>query len=150
MTAGAGATDTGRMQDPRGTTATSLDFPLGFAAAFRASYAPGVIWAAPRRGIAWVGRDQVVEKLLREAAAMRALRFTRLRQNTDEARIIDEFVARFTYSGEGIDRLELPAGSQVELQRLRILTLAGGQVVMETAIETWTPLDGGSLNTINQ
>jgi hypothetical protein len=130
------------MQEPRGTpTADNLDFPLGLAAAFRASYAPDVVWTAPRRGVIWKGREQVVEKLLREAAAMRCLSFTRLRQNAGEARIIDECVARFSYAGEGIDSLDLPAGAQVELQRLRILTLDEGLVKSETAIETWTLLD---------
>jgi len=130
------------MQDTRGTpTPGNLDFPLGLASAFRESYAPDVVWAAPRRGLIWTGREQVVEKLLREAAAMQCLHFTRLRQNVCEARIIDEFVARFTYAGEGIDNLNLAAGAQVELQRLRILTLAKNVVTTETAIETWTCLD---------
>ncbi len=118
--------------------AGSLDFPLGLAAELRGSYAPGVVWEAPRRGLTWSGRDQVVGKLLREAAAMQGLCFTRLRQSTGDARIIDEFIARFTYSGEGIENLEVPAGAQVELQRLRILTLENDLVALETAIETWT------------
>jgi hypothetical protein len=118
----------------------NLDFPLGLATQFRASYAPGVVWDAPRRGVTWIGRDMVVAKLLREAAAMRALQFTRLRQNTSDTQVIDEFVARFTYDGDGIDKLELPGGAQVELQRLRILTLVDELVVLETAIETWTRL----------
>jgi hypothetical protein len=128
------------MQEPRGKTATNLDFPLRLAGDFQASYAPGVVWAAPRRGLTWVGRDKVVEKLLREAAAMQGLQFTRLRQSAFEGQVIDEFVARFTYSGEGIDNLDMPAGAQVELQRLRILALEDALVVTETAIETWTPL----------
>jgi hypothetical protein len=129
------------MQDPRGKPqATNLDFPLGLASEFRASYAPDVVWEAPRRGVTWVGRDMVVQKLLREAAAMQALQFTRLRQSAGNARVIDEFVTRFTYSGEGIDNLPLPAGTAVELQRLRILTLEADLVVAETAIETWTAL----------
>lgn len=130
------------MQDLRGKpAATNLDFPLALTSQFRASYAPGVVWEAPRRGLTWVGRDKVVEKLLREAAAMQGLQFTRLRQSAQDARLIDEFVARFIYSGEGIDNLQLPGGAQVELQRLRILTLEDGMVVAETAIETWTALD---------
>lgn len=120
--------------------AANLDFPLGMASAFRASYAPGVVWDAPRRGVTWLGREKVVQKLLREAAAMQDLSFTRLRQSARDTQIIDEFVARFTYSGEGIDNLDAPAGAQVELQRLRILTLANEQVMLETAIETWTVL----------
>lgn len=129
------------MQHPPGIARTTrLDFPLGLATEFRDGYAPDVVWAAPRRGVTWTGRDQVVQKLLQEAAAMQDLQFTRLRQNAAEGRIIDEFVARFTYAGEGIDRLDLPAGARVELQRLRILTVADGLVRMETAIETWTEL----------
>lgn len=120
--------------------AASLDFPLGLIDAFRASYAPNVIWDAPRRGVSWMGRDQVVTKLLREAAAMQNVRFTRLRQSMGDAQIIDEFVARFTYSGEGIECVDLPAGAEVELERLRILTLANELVTLETAIETWTVL----------
>ncbi len=133
------------MQDPRSKPpATNLDFPLGLASEFRASYAPGVVWEAPRRGITWAGRDRVVEKLLREAAAMQGLQFTRLRQAVGDAHVIDEFVARGTYSGEGIDNLPLPAGAVVELQRLRILTLADQLVARETAIETWTSLDAAA------
>ena len=130
------------MQDLRSKpTLANLDFPLRLASEFRASYAPGVVWEAPRRHVRWVGRDQVVEKLLREAAAMQALQFTRLRQSALEGQLIDEFVARFTYSGAGIDNLDLPAGAQVELQRLRILTFRDEVVTLETAIETWTCLD---------
>jgi hypothetical protein len=130
------------MQDLRGKPpATNLDFPLGLASEFRASYAPGVVWEAPRRGVTWIGRDTVVQKLLREAAAMQGLQFTRLRQSAGNGRVIDEFVTRFTYSGEGIDNLQMAAGTQVELQRLRILTLEEDLVVAETAIETWTALE---------
>lgn len=126
---------------PSFSPATHLDLPFGLITGLRAGYAPDVVWAAPRRGVTWVGREQVVQKLLQEAAAMQGLQFTRLRQNACDGRVIDEFVARFCYAGEGIERLELPAGTRVELQRLRILTLADGLVKLETAIETWTALD---------
>lgn len=120
--------------------AAALDFPHGLIAGVRAQYAPGVIWEAPRRGITWIGRDAVLAHLLREAAAMQDLQFTRLRQSVGDAQIIDEFVVRFRYTGEGIDRVGLQAGAEVELERLRILTLASGLVTLETAIETWTVL----------
>ena len=54
--------------------------------------------------------------------------------------ITDEFVARFCYAGDGIDRVDLRPGAEVELERLRILTLNNGLVTLETAIETWTVL----------
>lgn len=128
------------MQDTRDKPPASLDFPLGLIEEFRASYALDVIWTAPRRGVRWCGRDNVVAQLLREAAAMQALVFTRLRRSSGEAQIIDEFVARFTYGGEGIENVHLPAGADIELERVRILTLSDNQVTQETAIETWTVL----------
>lgn len=117
-----------------------LDFPLGLICDCAAGYAPDVVWVAPRRGISWAGRDRVVSGLLREAASMQGLSVTRLRSCVGDGQVIDEFVARFTYSGEGIENLLLPAGAQVELERLRILTLSGQRVTLETAIETWTLL----------
>jgi hypothetical protein len=117
-----------------------LDFPLGQIAAFRAGFAPAVIWEAPRRGLVWRGRDQVVSNLLREAAAMLDVRHTQLRRSAGEHQVIDEFVARFVYAGEGILNLQAAAGEVVELQRNRILVLEDGAVTRETAVETWTVL----------
>lgn len=129
------------MQDnPALPLAFDLDFPHGLIERFRAGYAPDVIWDAPRRGVSWMGRDRVVANLLREAAAMQGLRFTRVRRSRGDAQIIDEFVARFVYAGTGIENLDLPAGTPVELERLRILTLGNRLVTLETAIETWTVL----------
>ncbi len=121
----------------------SLDFPLALIEGFRASYTPDVVWTAPRRGVCWNGRDEVVANLLREAAAMQSLAFTRVRRSTSDDKVIDEFVARFRYAGEGIDKMQLPAGAMVELERVRILTLDGNLVARESAIETWTVLGTG-------
>lgn len=141
MTGRRGAADTGRMQDPtRRPWPGNLDFPLALVEGFRAGYAPDIVWTAPRRGVTWNGRDEVVSNLLREAAAMQALTFTRVRHSAAEAQLIDEFVVRFTYAGEGIQNVDFPRGAAVELERVRILTLAGGQVTRESSIETWTLL----------
>ncbi|HWL62638.1 MAG TPA: nuclear transport factor 2 family protein [Steroidobacteraceae bacterium] len=131
------------MQDSHGKPlALNLDFPLALVAGFRAGYAPDIVWTAPRRGVSWSGRDQVVANLLREAAAMQALAFTRVRRSASDDKVIDEFVARFRYAGQGIENVQLPAGAMVELERVRILTLTGNQVARESAIETWTVLGG--------
>lgn len=133
--------DTAGMQDSHGKPLPpGFDFPLAFMESFRASYAPEIVWTAPRRGVSWSGRDEVVANLLREAAAMQALAFTRVRCNANDDKVIDEFVARFRYAGQGIENVQLPAGAMVELERVRILTMAGNKVARESAIETWTVL----------
>ncbi len=120
----------------------ALEFPLGLLAGDPSGYAPDVIWEAPRRGLTWLGRERVIGNLLREAAAMREPQLTRVRRTVGDVRVIDEWVARFVYAGEGIEHVDLPAGAEVELERVRILTLANGLVTLETAIETWTVLRG--------
>jgi hypothetical protein len=105
-----------------------------------ALYAPTVHWSAPRRGLAIDGREQVTATLVREAGSMQIIDFSRVRRIADSSKIIDEFAVRFIYSGTGIEGVELAAGAQVELERLRLLTLRDGAVEAETCIETWTVL----------
>jgi hypothetical protein len=131
------------MQDYRDKQPTAPPSLLALIEENRGSYAPNVVWYAPRRGITWIGREKVVENLLREAAAMQELQFTRLRCTCSDVQVIDEFVVRFRYSGTGIENVALPAGAAVELERLRILTLANKQITLETSIETWTVLASG-------
>ncbi len=141
MTRLPGGPDTAGMQDSHGKPLPiSLDFPLALIEGFRDAYAADIVWTAPRRGVSWSGRDEVVANLLREAAAMQVLRFTRVRCSANDEKVIDEFVARFRYAGQGIENVRLPAGAMVELERVRILTLAGRQIGRESAIETWTVL----------
>lgn len=55
-------------------------------------------------------------------------------------RLITEYCVRFVYAGDGIEGLSLAAGDRVELERLRILCMAGRRIAAETCIETWTVL----------
>lgn len=130
------------MSEPQSAPpADTLDFPIALVARIREQYAPDVVWEAPRRGIVWSGRDQVLAGLLREAAAMGDLCHTQVRLAVRDGQVTDEFVARFTCRGAGIERMDLPQGARVELVRLRILSIEDGLVTQETAIETWTLLD---------
>lgn len=128
---------------PRDTTppdATGLDFPRQLLEGACHCYAPEVQWAAPRRGLVSVGRDEVLRRLLTEAGAMGSARVTPLRRTTGDRQIIDEYAVRFIYAGSGIDNVPFAAGDSVELERLRILGLEEGQIVSETCIETWSRL----------
>jgi hypothetical protein len=117
-------------------------FPAAeFLAAAGSHYAADVCWTAPRRGLAIHGRDALVAHLAAEAAAMSGAELQPLRRAVGDARIVEESVVRFVYRGHGIAGLALPAGSRVELGRLRVLELVDGRVVAETCIETWCPLD---------
>jgi hypothetical protein len=125
-----------------------LLFPTAeFLARAQAQYAPDVRWTAPRRGLAIRGREALVAHLAIEAAAMGSPELQPLRRSTGGARAVEESVIRFVYAGRGIAGLGVPAGTRVELGRVRVLELDGGRIVAETCIETWSPLasaDGSS------
>jgi hypothetical protein len=118
----------------------AVDFPQRLLADAEALYAPDVLWCAPRRGLSWRGRDEVIRRLLAEASGMREPRFTPLRRSVGDRRIIDEYAVRFVYTGAGIEGVRLGSGDTVELERLRILIVDAGRVSNETCIENWTVL----------
>lgn len=103
-------------------------------------YADDVRWIAPRRGVERVGREAVICNLLREVASMREPCFTHLRRSQCGSQVFDEYAVRFVLAGDGIEGVALRQGDHVELERLRILTLEEGRVVVETCIETWSVL----------
>jgi hypothetical protein len=103
-------------------------------------YAEDVRWLAPRRSLEWRGRELVLRNLLRECAAMQSAEYTPLRRVSGPDRIVDEYAVRFVYSGEGLEGAPISAGDRVELERLRVLEVIAGRVVLETCIETFTVL----------
>jgi hypothetical protein len=108
----------------------------------RELYAEDVRWFAPRRGVEWLGREAVIGNLLREAACMQEPHFTPLRRSLCGPQLFDEYAVRFVLAGEGIEGVALRSGDHVELERLRILTIADGRIAVENCIETWTVLPG--------
>ena len=117
-----------------------LEPHCAFILSARALYTENVQWVAPCRGITCSGREQVIRHLLREASAMHAPEFTVLRRSNAEHQAVDEYVVRFTYTGEGIENAPISGGELVELKRVRIMELAAGRVARETCIETWSVL----------
>ena len=102
-------------------------------------YADDVRWSAPRRGVAFAGRAQVVASLARELAAMSEPRVNVLRHTRGNTQSFHEFTIRFHMVAPGIEGVNLPLGAEIELERLRVLTHDGeGRVAVETCIETWT------------
>ena len=102
-------------------------------------YAQNVRWSAPRRGVAFAGRAEVLAYLQRELGAMTDPRMTWLRTADGAAQTFHEFVIRFRLAAPGIVGLAFPAGADVELERLRVLTYDDQRkIAAEVCIETWT------------
>lgn len=105
-------------------------------------YASDVRWGAPRRGVHRTGRREVLAGLHAEQRAMAEPRLCVLRHTTGQPQRFHEFTIRFRLVAPGIEGVDLPIGTEVELERLRICTCDDmGRIVVEACIETWTQLD---------
>lgn len=103
-------------------------------------YADDAVWHAPGRGLVWRGREEVLGGLAREAVLMKADRMVRSSCVQQGSLLLKEFVKEFDYLGGQVDRLVLPVGSRIQLQRLRILTVVDSLVMAETCLESWRVL----------
>jgi hypothetical protein len=112
------------------------DWPLVAAALYDAA----VCWRAPARGLLIEGRDAVLAQLRDDARRFAAAEQVVLRRVVAGERLIDESVLTFIYPADGIAGVELTAGDRIELKRTRLLSFAGGLIVDELNLETWTVL----------
>ena len=96
------------------TSLKILDAHNNFLLAARELYATNVKWTAPTRNVQHVGREAVIQHLLREASGMYDPEFTFLRRSSNDRQIIDEFAVRFIYVGDGIENAPVDAGDFVD------------------------------------
>ena len=112
------------------------DWPLTAAALYNAA----VCWRAPARGLLIEGRDAVLAQLRDDARRFAAAEQVVLRRVVAGERLIDESVLTFICPADGVAGVTLTAGDRIELKRTRLLSFAGGLIVDELNLETWTVL----------
>jgi hypothetical protein len=118
----------------------ALDEPAGWPQIAGDLCAENVVWRCPARGRVIVGRAGVLAQWREDAARLAGVPCVTLRHSIAGARAIHEAALTLRLPAEGVAGVELPAGTRVELGCTRIVSLAGGRIVEELALETWTPL----------
>ena len=118
----------------------SANWPVAAAGLYDAA----VCWRAPARGLLIWGRDAVLAQLHGDARRFATSDQVVLRRVAAGQRLIDESTLTFICPAGGIDGVRLTAGDRIELSRTRLLTFAGGLIVDELNLETWTVLQCAS------
>lgn len=130
--------------DPITRALQLLDRPAQWPVSAAWLYGAAVRWRAPARGLIVEGRCGVLAQLHDDARRFAAAEHVTLRRVVAGERVIDESVLNFLCPPDGIPGVAVKAGDRVELNRTRLLSFAGGLIVDELNLETWTPLPGGS------
>ncbi|HSW04717.1 hypothetical protein [Aquabacterium sp.] len=133
------------MKDHAATDALSLalqwlERPADWPQAAAALYDAAVCWRAPARGLLIEGRDAVLAQLRDDARRFAAAEPVVLRRVVAGARLIDESALTFICPADGVAGVTLTPGDRIELKRTRLLSFAGGLIVDELNLETWTVL----------
>ena len=130
--------------DPVARALVLLDRPAEWPVAAATLYAPTVRWQAPARALVVEGRRAVLAQLQADAERLAAAQCVLLRRALAGPRVIDESALSFVCPAGGIPGVPLKAGDRVELKRTRLLSFAGGLIVDEMNLETWTLLESPS------
>lgn len=117
-----------------------LDRPADWPLAAAALYGEAVCWRAPARGLRVEGREAVLAQLHDDARRFADAEQVVLRRVVAGDRLIDESVLSFLCPAERIAGVPAAAGDRIELKRTRLLRFAGGFIVDELNLETWTVL----------
>ncbi|NRF65454.1 hypothetical protein HLB44_00505 [Aquincola sp. S2] len=126
--------------DPLSLALQWLQRPADWPQTAAALYDAAVCWRAPARGLLIEGRDAVLAHLCEDARRFAAAEQVVLRRVVAGTRLIDESALTFICPADGIAGVELTAGDRIELKRTRLLSFAGGLIVDELNLETWTVL----------
>lgn len=126
--------------DPASLALNLLGQPADWPRTAAALYGPAVCWRAPSRGLLFQGRDAVLAQLRADARSFSGADHVVLRRMAAGERLIDESTLTFICPAEGIVGVELAGGDRVEVNRRRLFTFAGGLIVDELNLETWTVL----------
>jgi hypothetical protein len=126
--------------DPVSLALQLLDRPAEWPLAAAALYDAAVCWRAPARGLLIESRDAVLAQLREDALRFADAEQVVLRRVAAGERVIDESVLSFVCPAEGIAGVPMMAGDRIELKRTRLLRFAGGAIVDELNLETWTVL----------
>jgi len=99
-----------------------------------------VVWRCPARGRMIVGRPAVLAQWREDAGRLAGARCVTLRHAVAGVRAIHESATTLRLPPEGIPGIGLAGGTRVELGCTRLVSVVGGRIVEELALESWTPL----------
>jgi len=129
--------------DPVSRALQLLDRPAQWPHAAAGLYGAEVRWRAPARGLFIEGRSLVLAQLRDDARRFAAAEYFTLRRAVAGDRVIDESALNLVFPPDGIPGVALNVGDRVELKRTRLLSFAGGLIIDELNLETWTLLRRG-------
>ena len=100
-------------------------------------YTDDIIWESPARQLVLHGKHAAGENYRRMFGSMADVQVTPLRRFATADRVVDDSIAVFTLSGDGVTNAPLRIGSTVELRLVHIFDMREGRIARELVSEMW-------------
>ena len=100
-------------------------------------YTDDIVWESPARQLMLHGKHAAGENYRRMFGAMADVQITPLRRFATTDRVVDDSIAVFTLTSDGVVNAPLRVGSTVELRLVHIFEMRDRRITRETVSEMW-------------
>ncbi len=101
-------------------------------------YAPGAVWEAPARGVAYKGKEEIKKNYLGVFEAAEGIRFFPIERFGTAGRVVDDMWCTFKVCGPGFENCPVPVGTHVKMRLVHIFHIEDGLISREMGYECWT------------
>ena len=106
-------------------------------ASVMALYTDDIVLEVPGRALRFAGRAAIEENYRRMFGSMTDIEIEPLERFATEDRVVDDMIARFRLTGDGMVNAPLPVGSRVELRLVHVFHMKDGLISREIVHEHW-------------
>lgn len=100
-------------------------------------YTDDIVLEMPTRGLTLVGRTAIEANYRAMFGSMADVEIVPGTRFATPDHVVDDCVARFRLTGEGVANAPLPVGSLVELRLMHLFAMRDGRIARETVYEGW-------------
>lgn len=100
-----------------------------------------IVWESPARNVYLYGKRAAAENYRAMFGSMRVEGFRCLQRFATPDRVVDDSVATFTLTGDGMVNAPVPVGTKVELRLLHVFEMRDGKIARESVFEAWSVLE---------
>ncbi len=100
-------------------------------------YTDDIVLEMPTRGLTLVGRTAIEANYRAMFGSMADVEITPGTRFATPDHVVDDCVARFRLTGEGVANAPLPVGSLVEMRLMHLFAMRDGRIARETVYEGW-------------
>lgn len=104
-------------------------------------YTDDIVWESPARHLIFRGKEATAENYRKMFSSMRVEGWRQLQRFATEERVVDDSIATFVVTGEGIENAPAAVGSKVELRILHVFEMRGGKISRELVFESWQVME---------